>query len=98
MSANILKINLDINKLFSKKCLRMREKLKKLPNSKLMDKLLAAIKQHTIVIVVGETGSGKTTQLPKAILPIVCVQATPLGSLPRATKHETELSEPFIHM
>ena len=28
----------------------------------------AAIKKHQVVIVAGETGSGKTTQLPKMLL------------------------------
>ncbi|MEV4707997.1 ATP-dependent RNA helicase HrpA [Actinoplanes sp. NPDC049316] len=40
-----------------------------LPVSQRRDDLLAAIRDHQVVIVAGETGSGKTTQLPK-----ICVE------------------------
>ena len=36
-----------------------------LPVSQKKDEIAAAISQHQVVIVAGETGSGKTTQLPK---------------------------------
>ncbi|MEU8197577.1 ATP-dependent RNA helicase HrpA [Microbispora amethystogenes] len=39
-----------------------------LPVSKHKDDLLAAIRDHQVVIVAGETGSGKTTQIPKICL------------------------------
>jgi len=39
-----------------------------LPVSQRRDDLLAAIRDHQVVIVAGETGSGKTTQLPKLAL------------------------------
>jgi ATP-dependent RNA helicase HrpA len=39
-----------------------------LPVSACRDELLAAIRDHQVVIVAGETGSGKTTQLPKVCL------------------------------
>ena len=39
-----------------------------LPVSQARDELLAAIRDHPVVIVAGETGSGKTTQLPKICL------------------------------
>jgi len=39
-----------------------------LPVSERRDDLLAAIGDHQVVIVAGETGSGKTTQLPKLCL------------------------------
>ncbi|HEY6739772.1 MAG TPA: ATP-dependent RNA helicase HrpA, partial [Actinopolymorphaceae bacterium] len=39
-----------------------------LPVSQKKDELLAAIRDHQVVIVAGETGSGKTTQLPKICL------------------------------
>ncbi|HKH18958.1 MAG TPA: ATP-dependent RNA helicase HrpA [Solirubrobacteraceae bacterium] len=39
-----------------------------LPVSERRDELLAAIGDHQVVIVAGETGSGKTTQLPKICL------------------------------
>jgi ATP-dependent helicase HrpA len=39
-----------------------------LPVSARRDDLLAAIRDHQVVVVAGETGSGKTTQLPKICL------------------------------
>jgi len=39
-----------------------------LPVSQKQPELLAAIRDHQVVIVAGETGSGKTTQLPKICL------------------------------
>ena len=39
-----------------------------LPVSQAKDELLAAIRDHQVMIVAGETGSGKTTQLPKICL------------------------------
>ncbi|MDO4250382.1 MAG: ATP-dependent RNA helicase HrpA [Moraxella sp.] len=39
-----------------------------LPVSHQADTLIDAIKQHQVIIVAGETGSGKTTQLPKLAL------------------------------
>src|SRR5690606_17289857 len=60
--------------LFEKSNLKVRQRLKRLPNIKLnqdlpvtqyTDKLIAAIQKHQVIIVAGETGSGKTTQLPQ---------------------------------
>src|SRR5438270_5013180 len=39
-----------------------------LPVAERKDDILAAIRDHQVVIVAGETGSGKTTQLPKICL------------------------------
>ncbi len=39
-----------------------------LPVSRRRDDIAAAIRDHQVVIVAGETGSGKTTQLPKILL------------------------------
>lgn len=53
---------------------KVRERLSRIPNIKLnqdlpvtqyADKLIDAIQQHQVIIVAGETGSGKTTQLPQ---------------------------------
>ncbi len=41
-----------------------------LPVSERRAEIAAAIKQHQVVIVAGETGSGKTTQLPKICLEV----------------------------
>jgi ATP-dependent helicase HrpA len=39
-----------------------------LPVSRRRDDIAAAIRDHQVVVVAGETGSGKTTQLPKICL------------------------------
>ena len=39
-----------------------------LPVSEAHDEIIAAIRDHQVVVVAGETGSGKTTQLPKMCL------------------------------
>jgi len=39
-----------------------------LPISQRKDDILAAVRDHQVVVVAGETGSGKTTQLPKICL------------------------------
>ncbi|MCC5882410.1 MAG: ATP-dependent RNA helicase HrpA, partial [Halomonas sp.] len=39
-----------------------------LPVAERRDDILAALRQHQVVVVAGETGSGKTTQLPKLCL------------------------------
>jgi ATP-dependent helicase HrpA len=41
-----------------------------LPVSQRKDELAAAIRDHQVVIIAGETGSGKTTQIPKICLEI----------------------------
>ncbi|MEK8171834.1 hypothetical protein NKH77_28340 [Streptomyces sp. M19] len=41
---------------------------RELPVSQKKDDILAAIRDHQVVIVAGETGSGKTTQIPKICL------------------------------
>ena len=40
----------------------------KLPISGKLEEIRAALARHQVVIVAGETGSGKTTQLPKICL------------------------------
>src|SRR4051794_334883 len=39
-----------------------------LPVAEARDELMAALRDHQVVVVAGETGSGKTTQLPKMLL------------------------------
>ncbi|KAF8765753.1 hypothetical protein HU200_008260 [Digitaria exilis] len=43
----------------------LQDQRKALPVYKFKDELLKAIAEHQIIIVVGETGSGKTTQIPQ---------------------------------
>lgn len=43
-----------------------------LPVAKRRDEIMDAMRSHQVVIVVGETGSGKTTQLPKMAYALAC--------------------------
>ncbi|NWK56419.1 ATP-dependent RNA helicase HrpA [Verrucomicrobiaceae bacterium N1E253] len=43
-----------------------------LPVAKRRDEIMEAMRSHQVVIVVGETGSGKTTQLPKMAYQLAC--------------------------
>lgn len=52
-------------KAAEKKALSMDETRKSLPIYQYRDEFLAALEQHQILVIVGETGSGKTTQLPQ---------------------------------
>ncbi|MDQ9009485.1 ATP-dependent RNA helicase HrpA [Acinetobacter gerneri] len=60
--------------LFEKSNAQVRKRFERIPNIKLnqdlpvtqyADQLIAAIQKNQIIIVAGETGSGKTTQLPQ---------------------------------
>ncbi|KAK6359778.1 Cyclin-dependent kinase catalytic subunit [Orbilia brochopaga] len=52
-------------KAAEKKALSMEETRKSLPIYAFRDELLAAVEQYQVLIIVGETGSGKTTQIPQ---------------------------------
>jgi pre-mRNA-splicing factor ATP-dependent RNA helicase DHX16 len=52
-------------KAAEKRALSMEETRKSLPIYQYRDEFLAALEQHQILVIVGETGSGKTTQLPQ---------------------------------
>ncbi len=64
----------DIEKLFEQSNHKVKQRLARIPQIKLnqdlpvtqyTDRLIAAIQKHQVIIVAGETGSGKTTQLPQ---------------------------------
>ena len=46
----------------------MRDRAAELPASGRMPELLQTIRTNPVTIIVGETGSGKSTQVPKRIL------------------------------
>ncbi|KAJ1326544.1 pre-mRNA-splicing factor ATP-dependent RNA helicase DHX16 [Microdochium nivale] len=48
-----------------KKALSIQDTRKSLPIYQYRDQFIAAMEQHQIIVIVGETGSGKTTQLPQ---------------------------------
>nr|WP_315227339.1 ATP-dependent RNA helicase HrpA [uncultured Limnohabitans sp.] len=54
-----------------------------LPVSARRDEIMAAMQAHQVIIVCGETGSGKTTQLPKMALMLGRGQGRELGAHPK---------------
>ncbi|KAJ6083761.1 hypothetical protein N7467_007896 [Penicillium canescens] len=48
-----------------KKALSMEETRKSLPIYQFRDQIIQAVQDHQVLIIVGETGSGKTTQIPQ---------------------------------
>ena len=61
-----------------------------LPVSQKRDEIIQAIKQNQVIIICGETGSGKTTQLPK-----MCLDAGLGRKIGIRRFHGSENSPPF---
>jgi ATP-dependent helicase HrpA len=67
------------------------------------DDIISAIKKHQVVIISGETGSGKTTQLPKFCIDagrgidglIGCTQPRRIAAMTVAQRIATEMNEPL---
>lgn len=55
-------------KPFSRRYFEIRETRLKLPVSEYLEQLVEAMKKHQVIIVEGETGSGKTTQIPQHVV------------------------------
>jgi ATP-dependent helicase HrpA len=76
-----------------------------LPVSLRRDDIAATIAKHQVVIVAGETGSGKTTQLPKICLSIgrgiagmiACTQPRRIAARTIAIRVASELESPLGH-
>jgi pre-mRNA-splicing factor ATP-dependent RNA helicase DHX15/PRP43 len=62
------KLNPLTNKPLSNKYFEILEKRKKLPVFVRLDELEDAVDKNQVIIVEGETGSGKTTQIPQVIV------------------------------
>ena len=72
-----------------------------LPITKKKDEIIEAIKNHQVVVITGETGSGKTTQIPKMCIEagrgidgmIGCTQPRRIAALTVAQRIADELDE-----
>lgn len=68
MSSPGEEVNPRTNKPYSAHCQAVRDAARYLPVSQQIDHIRNTVKQNAVTIVVGETGSGKTTQVPQALL------------------------------
>lgn len=84
---------------------KILEGRKKLPVYQYRDEFLAAVKDHQVLILVGETGSGKTTQIPQYLHEvgyselgkIGCTQPRRLAAMSVATRVATEMNVKIGH-
>ena len=76
-----------------------------LPISAAKDAIIQAVQQHQVVVVAGDTGSGKTTQLPKMCLEagraagrslIGCTQPRRIAAISVAERVQEELAAPEL--
>lgn len=80
---------------------------KMLPIFKFRDDLIQAVRDHQVVIIVGETGSGKTTQIPQYMfeggftengtLKIGCTQPRRVAAMSVAARVATEMDTKLGH-
>ncbi|XP_021743071.1 DExH-box ATP-dependent RNA helicase DExH7, chloroplastic [Chenopodium quinoa] len=94
------------NKQKSPRYKSMLEARTALPIAKTKDEILRSLKQNNVVVVCGETGSGKTTQVPQYILDdmivagrgghcnIVCTQPRRIAAISVAERVADERCEP----
>lgn len=65
------KMNPYENRPYSDNYYRLLDERQELPVFKKMPAIIAKIKANNVLILVGETGSGKTTQVPPEVLKLV---------------------------
>ncbi|OAQ97497.1 hypothetical protein LLEC1_00830 [Akanthomyces lecanii] len=83
-----------------KKALTIQETRKSLPIYQYRDEFVAALEQYQVLVIVGETGSGKTTQLPQYLheagytkggLKVGCTQPRRVAAMSVATRVAEEV-------
>ncbi|KAJ6782779.1 hypothetical protein PWT90_04136 [Aphanocladium album] len=83
-----------------KKALSIQQTRKSLPIYQYRDEFLAALEQYQVLVIVGETGSGKTTQLPQYLheagytkkgLKVGCTQPRRVAAMSVATRVAEEV-------
>ncbi|KAJ3700380.1 hypothetical protein LUZ61_004085 [Rhynchospora tenuis] len=94
------------NKMNLPKYMKMMEARAALPIAKLKDQFLGLLKDNDVIVVCGETGCGKTTQVPQFILDnmiesglggccnIVCTQPRRIAAMSVAERVSDERCEP----
>ncbi|XP_061358883.1 pre-mRNA-splicing factor ATP-dependent RNA helicase DEAH1-like isoform X2 [Gastrolobium bilobum] len=83
----------------------LQEERKKLPIYPYRDELLQAINDHQVLVIVGETGSGKTTQIPQYLHEagytkrgmIACTQPRRVAAMSVAARVSQELAVKLGH-
>jgi len=71
VEASSSSINPWTNRNYSNKYYEILQKRKQLPVYEFKDALIKAVRDNRVIIVEGETGSGKTTQIPQFLLPLL---------------------------
>eukprot|EP01084_Bolivina_argentea_P046351 85356_1 len=84
---------------------KIKEQARNLPVFKFKDKIVETVKTNPITLIVGETGSGKTTQIPQYLLgwheittksKIVCTQPRTLAAQRVAKRVSKEQGVPKV--
>ena len=68
MSTSLPNINPYNNKPYTANYERIQRAIQNLPVVARLPELVASLEKHNVLILIGETGSGKTTQFPKYVL------------------------------
>ncbi|KAI9738767.1 MAG: hypothetical protein M1834_008274 [Cirrosporium novae-zelandiae] len=83
-----------------RKAASIEETRKNLPIYEWRDKIIEAVREHQVIIIVGETGSGKTTQIPQYLheagftkggLKVGCTQPRRVAAMSVATRVAEEM-------
>lgn len=97
-SSSSSSINPWTHKQFSNKYYEILTKRKQLPVYEFKDAMEKAVRENQVVIVEGETGSGKTTQIPQFLLPmlskygqIACTQPRRVAAMSIAKRVSDEM-------
>ncbi|GFO08324.1 hypothetical protein PoB_003482900, partial [Plakobranchus ocellatus] len=81
---------------------------KQLPVYQFKEKVLSAVRTHSVVVIAGETGSGKSTQIPQFVLEdciaqgrddvsVVCTEPRRISATSLATRVSQEMGEGESH-